>query len=216
MSRISNDLGHFKNMPNDTLNSTKKISVFDLKKKGYFKPLVFCITGTMRWHINGQTTGKIKFDLNLKGDGEVPRPYMKLEYRIKYLQGWMPYYDKFELIKTPCPFGGARWFFKCWGKVGQYCGRKVAILYLVNGHFVCRHCANLSYDSCNKSKKSREIFHYGSFLETLESYSNLKRYSYRKKPTLKHRSYLKKVDKHIGKYISLEKKRSIINYIDML
>ena len=49
---------------------------------------------------------------------------------------------------TPCPFGGARPWFRCPLVVGgEPCGRRVRILYRPWGarYFGCRHCYGLSY-----------------------------------------------------------------------
>ena len=193
MSRISDDLGYKKYMSNDTLNSAKRISIFELKKQGYLNPLAWGVTGIIRWSINGKITGKINFELNFKGDSQSSRPYMQLKYsaRLSFGTGWEMFEDKFELIKVPCPYGGARWFFKCENQKNGYCGKHVAILYLINGHFVCRHCTNLSYDSCNESKKYRGDFWGISSGKASEQYSKLKRFFYRGKPTRKYHRYLK-------------------------
>lgn len=62
---------------------------------------------------------------------------------------------KLELTKTPCNYGGFRYWFKCGGIVnGVYCGRRVSKLYKApNGkYFLCRHCYNLTYDLRKKSR----------------------------------------------------------------
>jgi hypothetical protein len=54
----------------------------------------------------------------------------------------------------PCTFGGNRPYFVCPSIVNnQACRRRVAKLYLPPGEdlFLCRHCYNLTYYSCNES-----------------------------------------------------------------
>lgn len=62
---------------------------------------------------------------------------------------------KLELTKTPCNYGGFRYWFKCGGIVdGVYCGRRVSKLYKSprGKYFLCRHCYNLTYDLRRKSR----------------------------------------------------------------
>jgi hypothetical protein len=198
----------------ETLDSIKKISIFELKKKGYLLPSVFAVSGVISWNINGNPTRKIKFELNLIENNHSPRPFLHLKYKKMTLKGryWDIYDEKFELIKIECPFGGYRWFFKCGYGSGKYCDKKAAILYMINGRFVCRHCTGLSYDSNNENKIDRGGILGISVGKAIEDYSKLKRYYYSGKPTRKHRSYLKRT-KYIRKAISMEKKRAVINTI---
>jgi hypothetical protein len=53
---------------------------------------------------------------------------------------------------TPCNYGGARAWFIC----PRGCGRRVAVLYN-RGHFACRHCHQLAYESQQESRKYREL-----------------------------------------------------------
>lgn len=56
-----------------------------------------------------------------------------------------------KLISTPCKYGGDRWWFLCPLIVdGVECNRKVEKLYLPSNsmYFGCRHCHNLTYNSC--------------------------------------------------------------------
>jgi len=62
---------------------------------------------------------------------------------------------KTELTKTPCNYGGFRYWFKCGGIVNKvYCGRRVSKLYKAPSgkYFLCRHCYNLTYDLRRKSR----------------------------------------------------------------
>ena len=48
------------------------------------------------------------------------------------------------LERTPCRYGGTRTWFRC-----PDCGRRCALVYGLNrwGHFACRRCLNLAYQS---------------------------------------------------------------------
>ena len=62
---------------------------------------------------------------------------------------------KTELIRTPCNYGGFRYWFKCGGIVnGVHCGKRVSKLYKspMGKYFLCRHCYNLTYDLRKKSR----------------------------------------------------------------
>jgi hypothetical protein len=58
------------------------------------------------------------------------------------------------VVWTQCHFGGKRPYFTCPGVVnGESCMRRVAKLYKppAGHYFLCRHCHNLTYRSCNES-----------------------------------------------------------------
>ncbi|MEI6127263.1 MAG: hypothetical protein WCQ99_12005 [Pseudomonadota bacterium] len=52
-------------------------------------------------------------------------------------------------------FGGSRYWFLC---PGRGCGRRVGKLYGAGKYFLCRHCYNLTYDSCRESHRFDRIF----------------------------------------------------------
>ena len=178
----------------DTVDGEKSISIYWLNKKGYIED-GWKRFGTLNWSSNGTPTGDIRFELSTDENDS----YIRLIYRAKkHWESEDKYRSldyKFNLIKTLCNFGGVRWFFQCGlYKNGAYCGRRVGILYSTGDYFGCRHCANLSYDSCNQDKRYRsgvwKVFTNESKAE--EYYlKNVKRQFYRGKPTKKYQRYLK-------------------------
>jgi len=50
--------------------------------------------------------------------------------------------DRVTIVRTACPYGGTRPWFKC-----TRCARRVAVLYLRRGYFACRHCQRVAYSS---------------------------------------------------------------------
>lgn len=64
------------------------------------------------------------------------------------------------LERTPCPFGGARIWFRC-----RWCGRRCAVIYGLSGdgYFGCRRCLRLAYaceaeDLCGRLwRKQRKL-----------------------------------------------------------
>src|SRR5438067_2317939 len=66
-----------------------------------------------------------------------------------------------DLTATVPRFGGLRWWFVCPLVVnGQPCKRRVRKLYLPPDarHFSCRHCHDLTYTSCQESRKYDSAF----------------------------------------------------------
>jgi hypothetical protein len=119
---------------------------------------------------------------------------------------------KVQLVETPCHLGGTRFWFECpLFKKGQYCGRRVGVLYKDGDYFGCRHCYELTYSSRNKNRN-----HYlNSLFRVLEIemeeeklYKKAKRFTYKGKPT-KIRQKIEKLDGEMfhsyRQYTQLEK-----------
>lgn len=126
----------------------KKVSVFFLKKEGYFIPGQHA--GNITWSRNSEATGSISVR-SLVSENE--------EYiRFLYTQTNRDTGDahdfgyKVQLATTPCNYGGTRYWFVCpLSTNGVCCGRRVGILYKNGDYFGCRHCHNLSYACRNLS-----------------------------------------------------------------
>jgi hypothetical protein len=73
-----------------------------------------------------------------------------------------------RIVTTRCHFGGVRRWFVCPGG----CGRKVGILYLGPGgsSFVCRSCADLTYESSQRHDKRADLLARLSHQEFLEAF----------------------------------------------
>lgn len=50
--------------------------------------------------------------------------------------------ERVSIARTRCPYGGSRPWFNC-----TRCPRRVAVLYLRQGVFACRHCQRVAYSS---------------------------------------------------------------------
>ena len=69
---------------------------------------------------------------------------------------WQPIEEPVALTWTPCHYGGQRPWFMCPGMGQEWqCGRRVALLYGTGRYFVCRHCADLSYESQREARPMR-------------------------------------------------------------
>jgi hypothetical protein len=71
---------------------------------------------------------------------------------------------------TACRFGGARPYFVC---VGADCDRRATKLYLSGRHFVCRHCAGLTYATRRETPTNRAIRRAAKIRRSLGGDANL-------------------------------------------
>ena len=121
--------------------------------------------------------------------------YVKVNYTVTDRNtGVKTDYDyKIMLTTTPCHFGGVRYWSICpLIRNGVYCGRRTGTPYLVSrgNYFGCRRCYDLSYESRNESRLGR----FGSIGYPLVAErkieklcSQIKRWTWRRKPTKKAR-----------------------------
>lgn len=102
-----------------------------------------------QWSIDGKPDGDIRV--------EIKQDHLFLIYRIRQRgEDWEDVKETVYLSRTSCNYGGNRPWFICPGvKNGRYCGRRVAILYLADKYFLCRHCYGLSYSSQNETELDR-------------------------------------------------------------
>lgn len=187
----------------------KKIETSFLKKHGYF-----CgwksgtITWTNEWSENKSSVGI-----------EVSVMDNENYFRIHYTQtdrdsGEKKDFDyKIPLTTTSCRFGGKRYWFICpWYKNGEYCGRRVGVLYKDGDYFACRHCYNLTYSSRNTNRRYRllplfSILDIDQKIEKLEG--QIKTPYYRGKPTRKQRK-LDRLYRIAGRYYEKSKNAGIL------
>lgn len=62
--------------------------------------------------------------------------------RLTYSLNGGPVEQRVPILSTPCHYGGARPWLAC-----PRCNRRVAVIYLRNGGFRCRHCNRVAYSS---------------------------------------------------------------------
>ncbi len=122
--------------------------------------------------------------------GRRDEPYISLQYaHTDHNGGSERYLYNVLMVTTVCNFGGVRYWFLC---PLNNCGRRVAKLYKPPGgkYFGCRHCHDLSYESRNESRLGRfGNIGYGIVSERKieELYGQIKRWTWRGKPTRKAR-----------------------------
>ncbi len=133
---------HYPNARN-TIEITPSISIFWLNQNHY---LYVKKEGSISWCRRGVVTGPVLFSIKID---EPDKSYIRLSYL--NLTDYI-----YKLTPVPCFLGGHRWYFECGStRSGDYCGNRVGILYLKDNEFMCRECANLSYQSCNENKLYR-------------------------------------------------------------
>ena len=125
------------------------IDVRDWARRGFLVP-----GQSFRWSWNFQGVPCGDISVHTEADAAI------LAFRSRESDDaeWRPVRQRVPIMSTPCNFGGQRAWFICTNHTsGQYCGRRVAVLYCTNGLFACRNCCGLSYASQNESLKNREI-----------------------------------------------------------
>jgi hypothetical protein len=113
------------------------------------------LTGGWRWVYNSGRENSINYEVDTLDSA---RPVVRLFYSItrpvtKERES-LDYHV--ELTTTGPRFGGLRWWFICPLVRSDWpCERRVAKLYLPPGgrYFGCRHCYDLTYTSCQESRK---------------------------------------------------------------
>lgn len=173
----------------DTVEDCRSVSVAFLRKHGY---LGGCRSGVISWSNRyGEQIASIGVTV-CTVDGE---SYARFQYtNTRRATGETTTCDyKVRLVTTPCHLGGVRWWFICpLTTNGRYCGRRVGKLYCPRGgtYYGCRHCHDLSYESCNESRCGR-IAHMAHFLTLDRRHKKLlegmARWTYRSRPTRKAR-----------------------------
>jgi hypothetical protein len=173
----------------DTVEDCRSVSISFLRKHGYFCGYR---TGGIAWkNCYGEETSSIGITVSTSDGGGVARFYYTVTDRSS---GEKTDYDyKVQLTTIPCHFGGVRYWFVCpLYRNGVYCGRRVAKLYKAPGaaYFGCRHCYDLSYESRNESRLGRPGglgYPLKLECEIERLYGQIKRWTYRGRPTRKAR-----------------------------
>lgn len=86
------------------------------------------------WHWTNTETGKQVASIGARVEG----PAVRLDYAVNN----QPVGELVRVTSTPCGFGGSRPWFAC-----PRCERRVAVLFMRGGRFVCRRCAGVAYTS---------------------------------------------------------------------
>ena len=182
-------MGRYYFDPKTTVEQATQLNIFKLKEFGLLDGYA-ATTLSWKWRLSGRKTS-----IGIIADIEKAEPFIRVNYTTtdRNTDEKTDYNYKISLTTTPCNFGGVRYWFICPLSInGVYCGRRVGSLYLAPGrkYFGCRYCHDLSYESRNESRLGR----FGNIGYTIvaerkieELYSQIKRWTWRGKPTRKAR-----------------------------
>src|SRR3990167_10252510 len=171
---------------------SNSLSIFWLKKNGYLEG--GWRSGGIKWTygVSGNESN-ISFFVFLHGEAS---DCIKLKYT--HTDRWSEKKSEmfFEVLftSTSCNYSGKRYWFICpLTKNGQYCGRRVGMLFSIGKWFGCRHCG----DICYAAQLEGGGFRVGSVTEPVveKAYNEIKRFHYNGKPTRRYKRYLRLRDK---------------------
>jgi hypothetical protein len=176
---------------------SNRLSVFWLRKNGYFNRECGYQSGGITWSYNGGSKNSISFLVIKDGWGTTEeKAYVRLNYT--HTNRWtdekknMDY--KIKLTTTPCRYGGKRYWFVCpLTKNRKYCGRRVGVMFCIGKWFGCRHCGEIAYAKQMEGGKNR--WNGVSIPDIEQAEKEVKRYYYKDKPTRKYRRLIRLNDK---------------------
>jgi hypothetical protein len=117
-------------------------------------------TGTWQWNYGNGRTCSVGFEVNTRdGDDPTLRLWYSWPASARREKEAADYHVR--LTTTRPHFGGLRWWFLCPLLAdGWPCLRRVGKLYLPPGawYFGCRQCHDLTYTSCQESRKYQGLF----------------------------------------------------------
>ncbi len=126
-----------------TCNDCLEISVVSLARKRMLEPGT---VSTISW--SSPLRGENYASIGLRVTSDEINRVLRLDYRYDSEDTAIPIW----LQKTHPHFGGVRWWLTCpLITDGVPCNRRVGKLYLRGRYFGCRHCHDLTYDSCQES-----------------------------------------------------------------
>lgn len=177
------------------------ISIFWLKKKHCLIPKQFGggrNSGTITWtHGLSENKSSISYTISTNmQDTTGDEDHIRLQYtQTNRWSGEKSDMDfKIPLTTTPCKYGGVRYWFICpLSKNGQYCGRRVGVIYSIGKWFGCRYCGEIAYSKQMEGGKYR--WNGVSIPDLEKAEKEIKRYYYSGKPTRKYKRYMRLNDK---------------------
>ena len=135
-----------------TVDQSLSLDVNWMTREGIFDGIVLR-SGLITWSNPYHGESSIGYQVNTY------QRRMRLQYRFPKSGESIDY--EIPLTTTRLPWGGHRWWFNCPLIVnGQKCGRRVGMLYLSprGKYFGCRHCLDLTYESCQESHRYDKLF----------------------------------------------------------
>ncbi len=177
-----------------------RLSVRFLKKHGYLE--------------SGWRYGRIKWTYGMNGNescigfaitiNENEDDNIKLQYthtgRWSSKKSEMDF--KIPLTTTPCNYSSVRYWFICpLTKNGQYCGRRVGVIYSIGKWFGCRHCSDICYATQLRGGKFRGCS--VSYPDIEKAEQEVKRKYYNGKMTRKYKRVIRMNEKLNNDFIKM-------------
>ena len=167
---------------------SNSLSIFWLKKNGYLEG--GWRSGGIKWTygVSGNESN-ISFFVFLHGEAS---DCIKLKYTHtdRWSEKKSEMFFEVPFTSTSCNYSGKRYWFICpLTKNGQYCGRRVGVLYSIGKWFGCRHCGNIAYAKQMEGGKFR--WNGVSVPDIERAEKEVKRYYYNGKPTRKYRRVMR-------------------------
>jgi len=131
----------------------QKLRITFLKKEGYLDSPK---TGIIEWRRGDDDEAS---SIRIESHVDNYYPYIRLLYSQNDDEGNKRHFDyKITLHRTPCHYGGWRFWFLCplGTKSELPCGKVSAVLYKAGDYFGCRRCYNLTYQ-CRKHNANSSL-----------------------------------------------------------
>jgi len=140
----------------DCTDNCRSIDVRYWQREGLIKEE---LSFTSTWTRNGESIGSIKVYVQ-------NHALIWLYYSCRINGGnWQTLHYPVTIQTTACNYGGVRYWFTC---PSDGCGRSIAVLYLGENKFVCRHCHKVAYPSQRETAGNRAIRRADKIRETLQ------------------------------------------------
>jgi hypothetical protein len=185
------------------------LSIFFLKKQGFLPQGESWRNGGIKWTWD-EYQSNIGFSVRTNANDEVAG-HIELMYTVIDGQSGekTEIRYKIRLVTTPCNYGGKRYWFECpLTTNGEYCGRKVGVIYSVGNLFGCRHCANVAYRAQFENGKLRMGSNTKPNMQ--DALANVTTRYYKGRPTRKFRRYLRLRERFETLWAKIAEKLDII------
>lgn len=152
----------------------------DLKQLGYLDSDY--VSGLVEWDNDNSVTVTVCRD-----ELDNLAVYVKYTQTNHYRDTTKSFNYPIQTTWSECNYGGRRYWFVCESyRRGQYCGRRVGILYMRDEMYSCRLCSRLAYESQQKthtSFMSRQMNRLDKLIEMEEMADNMRVKKWRGRPT---------------------------------
>lgn len=185
-----------------TAESARRIELPRLKQMGYLPKGGGIVSGNLSWSRGSEPSGNIYIFVDTQSENPSIRfSYRSRDWWEKSEDAWVDRDYPFPLEKTPCRYGGYKWYIRCQlTKNGRFCGKRVRVLYSVGGYYGCRDCADITYEKCNYGGRYKGFL---SIPDLDRQEEKVKRRFYAGKPTRQYRKLLKMEEQFERSFVNM-------------